>query len=356
MNEKNKILIVDDSKFNREILKSIFNEQFQLIEAEDGQQALECLAQHSNDFSLVLLDIMMPKKNGLEVLEEMNAQGLLTRIPVIVITGEATPENDLKAYEYGAADIIYKPFSRAVVIRRCFNIMEQYESRNHMEQLLAERTKELRAYQEKLKRNNEFLTNALSSVVEFRSLESAQHVQRVKEFTAIMLETWMTLHPETIFTQNDIEQITNAAALHDIGKIAIPDEILLKPGKLTKEEFETMKAHTTIGCEILENFKQEDNDFYHYCYDICRYHHERADGRGYPDGLTEKDIPLWAQIVAVVDVYDALISPRVYKDPYSITKATHMIQDGECGTFSTDLLQCFNQALPAIQAKTNLLS
>ncbi len=339
-----KILIVDDVDINRDLLKAIFEEQFEIIEAENGQVAIDCLKENNDDISLVFLDLMMPVKTGIDVLAYMNFRGLIDSIPVIVITAENTVESDIKVYEYGAADIIYKPFSKRVVTRRAYNIIELYESRRDMQEQLTERTRELMIMQEKVERNNEFLINALSSVVEFRSLESGLHIDRVKAFSKILLKTWAMLHPECGFTRQDIEQMVNASALHDIGKIGIPDEILLKPGKLTKDEFNIMKTHTTLGCEILERFKQEDNDFYRYCYDICRYHHERSDGKGYPDGLKGDEIPVWAQVVSLADVYDALISPRVYKAPYTIPEALRMINAGECGTFSEELLECLETA------------
>ncbi len=342
--QEKKILIVDDAEINRETLKVIFEEQFTILEAENGEEAIELLKNEAENLSLMFLDLVMPVKSGIDVLIYMKKQGLIEKVPVIVITAENTFKSDIAVYEYGAADIIYKPFSRRVVTRRALNLIDLYETRNDMQKQLELRTKELFQMQRKIEQNNEFLINALSSVVEFRSLESGLHINRVKDLSRIMLNTWALLHPECGFSKHDIEQMVNASALHDIGKIAISDQILLKPGKLTEEEFDIMKTHTTLGCEILERFKQDDNDFYRYCYDICRYHHERSDGRGYPDGLTEDEIPIWAQVVSVVDVYDALISPRVYKAPYTIPEACRMIYEGKCGTFSEELLKCFDAA------------
>ncbi len=339
-----KILIVDDAEINREVLKTIFEEQFTILEAENGQEAIDILAEHENTISLIFLDLMMPVKSGIDVLAYMKIHGMIDNIPVIVITSENTARSGVQVYEHGAADIIYKPFSRRVVTRRALNIIELYESRNHTLDQLDRRTKELLEMQQKVEENNSFLINALSSVVEFRSLESGLHINRVKALSRVLLSTWALLHPECGFSKNDIEHMVNASALHDIGKIGIPDEILLKPGKLTRDEFEVMKSHTTVGCDILEKFKQEANDFYQYCYDICRYHHERSDGKGYPDGLKEEEIPIWAQVVSVADVFDALVSPRVYKAPYAIPEAFRMIFAGECGKFSDALLECLETA------------
>ncbi|MBP9001782.1 MAG: response regulator [Lachnospiraceae bacterium] len=344
MNEIKTLLIVDDVDLNREILVDIFEEQFNILEAENGEVAINILKDKSDDIALIFLDLQMPKKNGLDVLNFMNDKNLIQSIPVIMITGEATIDSDVKTYELGAADIIYKPFEPSIVIRRALNIIELYEYKKSIEERLNRRTRQLRESQEKLEKNNEFLVNALSSVVEFRSLESGEHIKRVKTFTGILLYHLRVLYPEYNLSDDNIKQIINASALHDIGKIAITDDILLKPGKLTPEEFEIMKTHTTKGCEILEKFKQEENDFYRYCYDICRYHHERDDGKGYPDGLKGDEIPIWAQVVSIVDVFDALVSKRVYKVPYATSEAERMILAGECGTFSDKIIACFEAA------------
>ena len=321
-----KILIADDAEFNRDILKEIFSEQYEIFEAGDGEEAVRCIRENFESLSLIFLDLMMPKMSGLDVLEIMKDEGYLDLIPVIIITGEATVDTDAAAYDYGVADIIYKPFARRVITRRALNIIELYERRKKLELQLAETTSELLASRKKLAENNEFLVNALSSVVEFRSLESGIHINRVKEFTDVLLHTWAALHSDFDYKELDIRQMVNASALHDIGKISIPDEILLKPGRLTLEEFAIMKEHTTKGCEILEKFKQEDSDFYQYCYDICRYHHERYDGKGYPEGLDEDDIPEEARIIAVADAFDAMISVRRYRDAYPIDEVCEELE------------------------------
>jgi len=354
-----KILIADDSEINREILSEIFIEQFEVLHAADGEQAIELIGKEKENLSLIMLDLVMPKKDGMAVLDYIHKIELNDVIPVIMITGEATTESDIKAYEYGAADIIYKPFSRRVVTRRALNIIELYETRKDMEKQLEERTVELQYAMRKLAKehervlqNNDFLIKALGSVLELRSLESGVHIARVQVFTRILLKNWKLLHMDCKFTNEEIEQMVAASALHDIGKIAIPDEILCKPGRLTAEEYEIMKTHTTRGCELLEHFQLSESDFYNYCYDICNYHHERYDGGGYPFGLQGEQIPLWAQVVAIADVYDALVSPRIYKAPYSIDEAFRMIENGECGVFSPEIMECFENSKFEIIAAT----
>ncbi|MEY8235748.1 HD domain-containing phosphohydrolase [Lachnospiraceae bacterium 66-29] len=342
--EKHIILIADDVEINRKMLSFIFEEQYQILEAADGVETIDLLEEHHDTLSLIFLDLMMPNKSGLDVLEYMSEKGYMNSIPVIMITGEATVKSEVKAYEYGVSDIIYKPFEPKVVMRRAQNIIELFQNRIDIEKKLEKRTRQLRESKEKLERNNEFLINALSSVVEFRSLESGEHIQRVKYFTRIILKYVKDEFPEYGLTDESLKMIVNASALHDLGKIAIPDSILLKPGKLTNEEFEEMKKHTIYGCELLENFKQEENEFYKYCYDICRHHHERYDGKGYPDRLQGDDIPIWAQVVSVVDVYDALVSKRVYKEAYAVEEAVNMIKNNECGVFSPKIMECFDMA------------
>lgn len=342
--EMKTLLIVDDVEINRDILAEIFREQYKILEAENGEVAIEQIENHKDEIVLVLLDLQMPKKNGLDVLRFMNENDLIQKIPVIMITGEGTTDSDIRSYELGASDIIHKPFEPAIVIRRAINVIELYEYKNYLETKLEKRTLQLKESQKKLQKNNDFLINALSSVVEFRSLESGEHIKRVKTFTGILLYHLQKLYPEYGLKEEQMKQIINASALHDIGKIAIPDDILTKPARLTKEEFEIMKTHTTKGCELLEKFKQEENEFYRYCYDICRYHHERYDGKGYPDQLAGEEIPIWAQVVSIVDVFDALVSKRVYKTPYAVSEAERMILAGECGIFSPKIIECFEAA------------
>jgi putative two-component system response regulator len=349
MTVKDTILIADDAELNREMIKFIFEEQYNILEVSDGEQAIDTIKKSHDRVCLIFLDLLMPKKSGLDVLKFMNESGYINSIPVIMITGESTDESDEKAYEYGASDIIYKPFAPNVVMRRSKNIMELFEHRINIENELEKRTSELVESQKKLEQNNDFLINALSSVVEFRSLESGEHIKRVRYFTKLLLKYIMEFYPKYKITQKQAQLIESASALHDIGKIAIPDSILLKPGKLTPEEFTEMKKHTIYGCDILDKFKQDDNEFFHYCYDICRYHHERYDGKGYPDRLKGDKIPIWAQVVSIVDVFDALVSKRVYKDAYPVEEAERMIVRGECGVFSPEIIDCFQLAKPELR-------
>lgn len=348
MSEKrNTILIADDFLINRQLLKNIFQEQYEILEAENGKEAIILLTKYQNDIALVFLDLLMPVQSGIDVLQFMEQEQLDNSIPVIVITGEATDESDERVYELGASDIIYKPFAPKVVMRRAKNIIELFEHRISLEKNLEQRTQEVISSKNKLERFNEFLVNSLSTIAEFRTFDSDEHITRLKYFTRVILNYLKTHYPKYELTKEQIDLIVQASALHDIGKIAISDSILLKPDKLTEEEFEIMKTHTTQGAKFIEGFINNtgQNDvFFRYCYDICKYHHERYDGGGYPDGIAGDDIPIWAQVVSIAHTYDNLISKRAYKVPYVVGEATRMINAGECGVFSPDVLDCFNLA------------
>ncbi len=338
---KQQILIVDDEEINRVILKGLFQDEYQIIEAGNGQEAIARIEENQN-IVLILLDIVMPIMNGFGVLEYMKGHDLLEKTPVILITGETVIDSDDQAYAYGVADVMHKPFYPHIVKRRGKNIIELYQNKHYMQERLKEQEEAIRAQEKKIRESNEFMIDALSSVVEFRSLETGEHIRRIKFFTRILLKYLMKYFPKYGLTPVQVDEIARAAALHDIGKIGIPDAILLKPARLTPEEFEVMKTHTTIGCDVLERFREKQTEeFYKYCYEICRYHHERWDGNGYPDHLVGDEIPISAHIVAIADVYDALVSPRVYKSIYANNIAYDMIMKGECGQFSPDVLECF---------------
>lgn len=304
-------------------------------ETTDGEETISFIERNYTSIAIILLDICMPKKTGFDVLQYMMEKNLLRSIPVIFITGSDDINTQRQGYGMGVSDIITKPFDSHVVKRRVNNVVDLYKHKNHLESLVFEQS-------QKLQRNNDMVIEALSSVVEFRDMESGEHIRRIKYFTHSLLNKVAVERPD--LTSTVIEQITSASAMHDIGKIAIPDSVLLKPGRLTKDEFEVMKTHTVKGCEILNKLScLDDTSFFKYCYEICRSHHERWDGKGYPDGLKGDDIPISAQIVAIADVYDALVSERCYKKAYPHQKAIQMIIRGECGQFSPLILRRFRE-------------
>lgn len=346
---KSKVLVVDDAELNRDFLQMILEEEFLVEQAEDGAKAIELIKANEKEFSGLLLDLHMPKMDGFAVLDIMKQHGWLDKIPVLVITGERGIEVESKCFEIGIADFIHKPFEPTLIKKRVRNAVDLFSYKNNLEEKVASQTETLRkqykllqVQAEKLKETNVRIIDILGTVVEGRNMESGEHIKRVKGFTEILAHELKREYPEYGLTDPYIEVIVTASSLHDIGKISIPDNILLKPGRLTKEEFEEMKLHTVKGCDILNAIEDIWDDSYRkVSYEICRHHHERYDGRGYPDGLAGDEIPISAQIVSVADVYDALVCERCYKDAIPKDKAFHMIQNGECGVFSPKLMECF---------------
>ena len=346
---RNKILVVDDVELNRDILEEILKDDYTIVKAENGRRAMEIIKDSQEEIAVILLDLIMPELDGFGVLKVMKEKKWIDKIPVLIISGENSVETESKCFDYGISDFIKKPFDNALVRKRVKNVADLFLYKNHLEEKVRAQTETLRKQfkvlqiqADKLHRSNEKIIDILGTVVEYRNLESGEHINRVKGFTKIIAACLMKEYPEYGLTDELVDRISAASALHDIGKIAIPDHILLKPGRLTEEEFEYMKSHTTRGCDILSSIEGAwDASYGKLSYEICRHHHERYDGRGYPDGLKGEEIPIAAQIVSVADVYDALVTERVYKSAYSKDEAFHMIINGECGVFSPKLMECF---------------
>lgn len=340
---KYKILIVDDSEMNREILSSILGDEFDILEAADGKECISVIRKYGRDIALVLLDIVMPEMDGFEVLEFVNKHEWIDDIPVIMISSEDSAASVKKAYEMGVSDYINRPFDVEVVHRRVFNTIKLYAKQRRLIALITNQVYEK-------EKNNRILIEILSQIVEFRNGESGRHVLNVNIITGILLEQLTQITDKYNISWSDRLIITTAASLHDIGKIGINEKILNKAGRLTPQEIEKIKEHTVIGASILENMELfKDEELVKTAYQICRWHHERYDGRGYPDGLKGEEIPVSAQVVALADVYDALVSRRVYKKSYSHEEAMKMILGGECGAFNPVLLQCLTEAQDKIK-------
>ena len=343
------ILIVDDSEMNRAILSEMLHDEYRIIEACNGRECMNELARHGTDISLVLLDIVMPDMNGFDVLSQMAHQNWIEDIPVIMISSEDSNAIVRRAYELGASDYISRPFDARVVYRRVTNTIRLYAKQRRLSALVAQQFYDR-------EKNNRMMINILSQVVEQRNGESGLHVRHVQVLTDILLERLVQKTDHYQVSRAERSLINTAAALHDIGKISIDDRILNKPGRLTKEEFETMKTHTLIGAEMLDNLDlYRDEPLVKVAYQICRWHHERYDGKGYPDGLVGDQIPISAQVVSIADVYDALTSKRVYKDAYPHDKAIQMILNGECGAFNPILLECLLDVQDKIQLEMNTM-
>ena len=331
---KQQILIVDDSEMNREILTEMLQDDFRILEAENGEEALKMLKQYDTGISLMLLDIVMPVMNGFEVLAAMAREHWMDDIPVIMISSEESEDYIRRAYEMGIADYIRRPFDAKTVYQRVFNTIKLYAKQRRLISLVADQIYEK-------EKNNRMMVGILSQIVEFRNGESGPHVLHIQTLTRLLLERLVQKTGQYGLSWSEQYMISMASALHDIGKIGIDEKILNKPGKLTKEEFDIMKTHTLIGATMLENLKMYQGEILlEVAYQICRWHHERYDGKGYPDGLVGEEIPISAQVVSLADAYDALISDRVYKKAYSHEQAVKMILNGECGAFNPVLLEC----------------
>ena len=348
---RNKILIVDDMDLNRQLLIKILQNDYDILEANNGEEALELVRKNPFELAAILLDLIMPEMDGFQVLEKLREEKYSDNIPVLIISGDSTPETETRCFDLGISDFIGKPYHKNIVKQRLKNAISYYDYKNKLEEKVHEQTnilqkqfKLLKVQAERLHHRNEKIVDILGTVVEYRSLESGEHIKRVKGFTKILGEEFMKEYPEYNMTSEALEIITSASALHDIGKIAIPDNILLKPGRLTDEEFTCMKTHTVQGCEILLAIKDVwDEEYSKTCYEICRYHHERYDGKGYPDGLKGDEIPISAQLVSIADVYDALTNERCYKKAFSTDEAYNMIIGGECGVFSPKMMKVFKK-------------
>lgn len=328
------ILIVDDSELNRTLLSEMLKDDFRILEASNGRECLDALEQYGMGISLVLLDINMPVMDGFEVLVQMNRNHWIEDIPVVMISSDDTESNIKRAYDMGVSDYIRRPFDAQVVFRRVFNTIKLYAKQRRLITLVTDQIDEK-------EKNNQIMIRILSQIVEFRNGESGLHVEHINILTGLLLERLVQKTDHYDLTWSDQYMITLASALHDIGKIGIDDKILNKPGRLTKEEFEIMKSHTLIGASILENLGlYQEEPLIKTAYQICRWHHERYDGKGYPDGLRGDEIPISAQVVSVADVYDALVNERVYKKAITHEKAIEMILNGECGVFNPILLEC----------------
>ena len=344
---KQKILIADDSEMNRELLAAILEEEYDIIQVNDGVQAVDCLQRQAEEISLLLLDIVMPHMDGFEVLSYMNKEHWIDAIPVVIISSENSPIYIKRGYDLGATDSIGKPFDANMVLRRSANAILLGAKQRRMTSIVSNQIYER-------EKSSKLMINILSHIVEFRNGESGLHVLHIQTITEMLLRQLVQKENNRYaLSKEQIRMITTASALHDIGKISIPDEILNKPGRLTAEEFAVIKGHSMAGANMLSELPldQKEEPLVKTAYEICRWHHERYDGGGYPDGLKGEEIPVSAQVVALADVYDALTSERCYKDAYSHEKAIEMILAGQCGAFNPLMLECLLDISSSLKKK-----
>lgn len=341
---RNTILIVDDQEMNRAILSHIFEKKYQIVEVENGKKALEYIKENRDKIIAILLDIIMPEMDGIELLKRLKEKGLEKNIPIFLITADTSQEKMREGYELGVSDIIEKPFVPYFLEKRINSIVELYKTKERLKNIVEHQAEIIEEKIKDIKTLSNTMLETLALAIEFRSGETGKHVQNIRRLTLKLLKKLREEKYEecVTLTDEDIENIADASVLHDIGKIAIPDAVLNKPGRFTLEEFEIMKAHSAKGGEIIERIPdREKRPLFKYAYDICRHHHERWNGKGYPDGLVGKENKIWAQVVALADVYDALISKRCYKDSFERQKAVDMIINGECGEFNPELIRVF---------------
>ena len=346
---ENTVLIVDDDEMERQMIADVLSDRYNIMQAESGNIAIKIIDDMVNTLSAIILDYMMLDGNGIDVLEHMNKTNAIKKIPVLVLTGEHQNDVEKRCLELGAVDYIKKPVEASLIEIRTNNACDIFTYKKDLEAKVAKQMETLQKQNrllmiqaERIKKSKDKMGDVLGTIVEYRNVETGDHVLRVKEFARIIANCYLKTYNDRGLTPERIDTIVSAAALHDIGKIAIPDSVLLKPGRLTEEEYELMKSHTIRGAEMLENVDGVwSDDFKRCCANICKYHHERYDGEGYPYGLEGDAIPLEAQIVSIVDVYDALISERIYKRAYPMDKSFHMIINGDCGVFSPKIQECF---------------
>lgn len=343
--ERNTIAVVEDDRSARDFFANIFIGKYNVVALETGKEALQYIIGNYNSIAIMLLKLELPVVDGKTLLKALSAKDMLEQMPVIILSDQGRTEDAVECCQLGAVDFISKPFVEELVRRRVENIVELHMAKRNLELKINYQTEQIKAQNMKLRYMNEKLIENLSNILEFRNLESATHVENVKKITGIIAYCLKENYPVYNLTDEEIDIIVQASALHDIGKICIPDSILLKPGRLSEKEFELIKSHTTKGCEILAKMNDlQDGKYSEMSRVICRHHHEKYDGSGYPDGLKGDDIPIAAQIVSVADVYDSLVSKRVYKNAYDPVKAYNMIMDGECGVFSPKLLDCLSKS------------
>lgn len=350
MDSKYKILVADDVEINRDLLNDILEDSYEVIQAENGQEVID-IVDKTKDISMILLDLMMPVMDGFGVLQELNKRNLMNKIPVIIITGDEDEESISRCSKFGVVDYIRKPFNSSIVQLRVANSVGLFENKNYLEYLVSEQTKELQASNEQLKKVLDQTVALLGIVVEYRDGGSGTHIQRIKSYVGELAKQVALDYPEYNISDEDVDVFVRASLLHDVGKIAVPDGILLKNGRLTDDEYRIIKNHTIDGAKIIKGMEGAwEEKFYQAAYDICRHHHERYNGKGYPDGLAGDDIPISAQIAGVCDCFDALVTKRPYKDPFSVDKAYEMIINGECGVFSEKVLSSFEKVKEQFKA------
>ena len=347
------MLVADNIEMNKSIIHEIFSSQYEIIQTSGSELAFKFLTQYKNSISIILINESIARGFSNDTVKTLSNLKIFENVPVILILNKENSRMKAVNIDLPFSDVIASPVNPFVLQKRVANLVELYSHKSDLEELVEKQTakilsqnKALKIQQRKINTINNDMLDTLSTVIEYRDVESGRHIHRIKKFTEVMLRELAVRYPKYNMNEEKINLIASASSLHDIGKIAIPDSILLSPRRLTYDEFKIMKEHTIKGCDLLNQLDSvERNEYFTYCYDICRYHHEKYDGMGYPDGLKGDRIPVWAQVVSVADCYDALTSDRPYKAAFSHEQAVEMIRTGACGAFSDEMMDCFSASL-----------
>lgn len=349
--QRNILVIVDDVAMNRALLGQMFQKEFEILEAENGEEAIQIINEYYNNIALVLLDIKMPVMDGFEVMSRMKFYGYMKQIPVILITSDEEGNAMEKGYALGATDVVFKPFQAHVVIQRVHNIYELYQHKNHLEDLVEEQTAQLEEQYELLKEHHRHLVSVLRDIVEYRNVEYPEHLDYIQGYTRILAENYAMLYPRAKMTKEKIGYIVQAARFHDVGKITMPDAILSRPGRLSKWDLELLKEHTIKGRDIVQVMAElEDDMFSKICCNVCLYHHAKYDGSGYPVDIRKERIPIEAQIVGLADMYETMVHSVALRKKYSKEQVYNMLMNGKCGELSPRMKECLQASKKELEA------
>ncbi len=348
-----KMLVADHIEMNKSIIHEIFASEYEIIQTSGSELTFQLMTQYRNTLSMIMINEDIARNFSKDIVKTLTNLKLFENVPVLLVLNQNSARMKQMNIDLPFSDVVSSPVNPYVIQKRVANLVELYSHKCELEDLVQKQTakilsqnKALKLQQRKINTINNDMLDTLSTVIEYRDVESGRHIHRIKKFTEVMLRQLAVRYPKYRMTEEKINLIASASSLHDIGKIAIPDSILLSPRRLTYDEFKIMKEHTVKGCDLLNQLDSvERNEYFTYCYDICRYHHEKYDGMGYPDGLKGDQIPIWAQVVSVADCYDALTSERPYKAAFSHEQAVEMIRTGACGAFSDEMMDCFSACL-----------
>lgn len=341
---KKSVIVIDDVELNRVILGEAFKNDYEVLEAENGSIGLQKIKENHDNIAAVFLDIIMPEMDGFGVLQELNINSLIQKIPVFLITTDATSNVIERAYDYGAVDVIPKPFNTMIIKRRVQNMIEFFEAKRQRDSDIVQIDQMLKMQREDLNHSVGSLIGHICEAIESRAVEDTEHNRSVRQITKILAEQFALDHPEYGLKDEIISAIANASVLHDLGKVFVSEAILAKPQKLTNDEMEIIKAAPKSAVKILSEVQGIPEPFFTFAKEICRSHMERFDGNGYPEGLKENQIPISAQLAGAAEAYEVLISKRVYKKAYSHEDAIKMIEGGECGAFNPEIVSSLKKA------------